>query len=735
MIESKTQLAKLLATEDIIVRHSTLAKTASFDIKSRVLTLPNWSMADNDVVDMMTGHEVGHSLWTTEELWEEAIVTLKLHKGITNIVEDARIEKLIKQKYPGLVKNFIDGYKALALRKFFYEHPSDIDRMNLVDRITLHCKMGSLSGIPFAPEEQYYVDLVEGVWKEDDVIPVVQELMAFCQAQQDEEAAEQSEALKRLERDSDDMGRDFEELLNDEAAEFLFDGDGNPIEEGDPLPEDLVETQQRFDDAVADRLTEETSKYRDIIYWEIPEANMSDILIPYKKVLSELEMEVKANDKICLHKVENTYVSEAKHIPGESAADFMKFKRNAQKIVGYMAKEFERKKSAQEYRKETVSKTGILDMTKIHSYKYNEDLFLRRTLRPDGKNHGMVMLLDWSASMTYHLNDTLKQIMSLVWFCQKVNIPFEVYAFTNCYYDWDLEGFESREDQKLDRIRSGKIPYQWNLKPGMAHFTSRHGESSFRLLNLYSSRMNAKQLNTMSKLLYRLSYKPKRYTRENWKRFGLGSTPLTPAFCCLDKIIPAFQEYNKLDITNLIVLTDGEGNTEFHGIIPEEEGANVYFRGTDTRRLDKKTRKEYRFDEFSPKMSYYRNGQVVEKQIMGMLKDRYGFRNIGLFIDSGSNGRRIKQRQLEDFLGWKSMFPEEHKRAREEARKTGVATVPGPAFDEYYLVPVGSISEHDGDLEITEEMTASKMKNVFVKHQTQKFGNKILVNKMMDIIA
>ena len=81
------------------------------------------------------------------------------------------------------------------------------------------------------------------------------------------------------------------------------------------------------------------------------------------------------------------------------------------------------------------------------------------------------------------------------------------------------------------------------------------------------------------------------------------------------------------------------------------------------------------------------------------------------------------------------MFPEEHKRAREEARKTGVATVPVPAFDEYYLVPVGSISEHDGDLEITEEMTASKMKNVFVKHQTQKFGNKILVNKMMDIIA
>jgi hypothetical protein len=39
---SKDQLAKLMATEDITVRHSTTAKTASFDVKGRVLTLPNW---------------------------------------------------------------------------------------------------------------------------------------------------------------------------------------------------------------------------------------------------------------------------------------------------------------------------------------------------------------------------------------------------------------------------------------------------------------------------------------------------------------------------------------------------------------------------------------------------------------------------------------------------------------------------------------------------------------------
>ena len=100
MIEAKTQLAKLLATEDITVRHSATATTASFDVKARILTLPIWTVAEdmNDVLDMMTGHEVGHSLWTGMQDWEDAVIKAELHKGILNIVEDARIEKKIKRK-------------------------------------------------------------------------------------------------------------------------------------------------------------------------------------------------------------------------------------------------------------------------------------------------------------------------------------------------------------------------------------------------------------------------------------------------------------------------------------------------------------------------------------------------------------------------------------------------------------------------------------------------------------
>ena len=64
---NKDTLAKLLATENITVRRSVRAETASFDLKNRVLTLPVLVLTSDDIVDMMTGNEVGHALRTLME--------------------------------------------------------------------------------------------------------------------------------------------------------------------------------------------------------------------------------------------------------------------------------------------------------------------------------------------------------------------------------------------------------------------------------------------------------------------------------------------------------------------------------------------------------------------------------------------------------------------------------------------------------------------------------------------
>ena len=57
--------------------------------------------------------------------------------------------------------------------------------------------------------------------------------------------------------------------------------------------------------------------------------------------------------------------------------------------------------------------------------------FKKINVIPDGKNHGLIFILDWSGSMQTVLKDTCKQLYNLIWFCKKVSIPFEVYAFTN----------------------------------------------------------------------------------------------------------------------------------------------------------------------------------------------------------------------------------------------------------------------------------------------------------------
>ena len=112
-MNSKSTLAKLLATENITVQYGNY-KTAWFDIKNRVLALPLWKDLSNDVTDLLIGHEVGHALETPYEGWHDSPKKLEgCPRTYINVVEDARIERKIKDKYPGLVRSFQKGYARL----------------------------------------------------------------------------------------------------------------------------------------------------------------------------------------------------------------------------------------------------------------------------------------------------------------------------------------------------------------------------------------------------------------------------------------------------------------------------------------------------------------------------------------------------------------------------------------------------------------------------------------------
>ena len=151
--EIKGNLARLLATENLIVEHRADISTASFDVNRRVLQLPKWDLASNTVYDMLVGHEVGHALFTPNEDPEEFGAPMEF----VNVIEDARIEKLIKRKYAGLPKIFNTAYRELSDEDFFGIGDENLEDLTLIDRINLHCKIGAYAMIPFAEDEIVFV--------------------------------------------------------------------------------------------------------------------------------------------------------------------------------------------------------------------------------------------------------------------------------------------------------------------------------------------------------------------------------------------------------------------------------------------------------------------------------------------------------------------------------------------------------------------------------------------------
>ena len=136
---AKSYLAKLLATENISVEHRKV-KTAFFDLKQRLLVVPIWKEMNKDILDLLLAHEIGHALFTPQQEWKDAIEKEKINRSFLNVIEDARIEKLVKRKYPGLQQSFIKGYRDLINNDFFKTRDRNVDEMLLIDRLNMHFK-------------------------------------------------------------------------------------------------------------------------------------------------------------------------------------------------------------------------------------------------------------------------------------------------------------------------------------------------------------------------------------------------------------------------------------------------------------------------------------------------------------------------------------------------------------------------------------------------------------------
>ena len=158
MKKNKSQLAKLLATENIEVQENAV-KTASFDVKDRVLTIPIFKeeQKSKHVYDMLVGHEVSHALHTPADGWMKMSDRSDEFRSFVNVIEDARIDKLIQKKYPGLTNDYLLGFKKMYKDNFFGTKGRQQSEYALIDKINMYFKSSKTLNFNFNNKENHFV--------------------------------------------------------------------------------------------------------------------------------------------------------------------------------------------------------------------------------------------------------------------------------------------------------------------------------------------------------------------------------------------------------------------------------------------------------------------------------------------------------------------------------------------------------------------------------------------------
>jgi len=703
--EIKSQLARLLATEDLVVEHKKV-ETACFNVHTRVLTLPMWERASGIVYDLLVGHEVGHALFTPDEDW---IKDRKIPPQFLNVTEDARVEKLMKRKYAGLAKTFYGGYKELHEDDFFSVGEDDVSTYNLADRANLYFKIGNFMPMNFTLEEQDIINMIGSAETFAEALDAAEALYKYCKQKQNEETKINLDSHETPQSGGNSGASDF----NDQSESDSFeDSDSNETtpemskttpemseptweQGGEKNEEPEVKTMNNLEEALKDLVNDDGYEN---VYVEIPKLDVNQIIV------SNTDIHKSCKESWASYLNENKYESD--EIFGEADKEFLEFKRSAQKEVNYLVKEFECRKAADSYARASTARTGVLDCSKLHTYKYNEDLFKKVTTLANGKNHGLIFILDWSGSMNRVMLDTVKQLFNLIWFCKKVNIPFEVYAFT---YDYPKVQYQN------GKAIMPKPCYQ--KKDGILHI-----HDQFSLLNMFTSKVNGKTLENQMLNIYRIAR-----SFDNYSRYGvpiglnLSGTPLNETLIALHEILPAFQKENKLQKVQCVILTDGESaplryHREFNRKWDVDPYIGINHLGANSFLRDRKTGNTYSLN--------YEWNRFTDVLLCN-LRDRFPTVNfIGMRI--------LESRDASSFI--RLYAKTDYDKVFSSWKKEKSFSIKNSGYHTYFGLSSNALA-NDDEFEVAEDATKSQIKSAFMKSLKSKKMNKKVLGEFMELVA
>lgn len=569
-------------------------------------------------------------------------------KGYLNVCEDARQEKLQKRRFEGAKQCFAAAYREIFWERDYFKVRDLHDKSQLpfIDRVNLHTKMGSMCPVTFNAEEQVLVDELLAVETFPDMVIIARKIYELAGKQKPQidnfdalTDAIKEELKKAIEENlqvdpkeqkpsqsqgsdssdsSDDSGEDedssestgSDEKDNDETD----DGDETDKKSGDES-DDGKETESKPDDekddqAKIDKASDEASKDRDPgdggeenepaksltdeAYRQgeellVSKSTTSMVLnlvlqnfdVRKTKKFVSIPMILKKFEGILKHEIMD-YTNLAHEIHR------LILKQNKAQIDTLIA-EFNRRKNAAQYLRTRETKSGELDMRKLNQYKFRSDLFRAFTTMPLGKNHGLIMYVDFSGSMNgLNMYKALEQTIMLVNFCDRLNIPYEVYGFSDCGANGK---FDSRDEWNIFQPNARNL----NLvgKQVVGTTIDGYGFNSYNnwhIIHLVSSADTVNKDRCMQMIsLYcqyhagvngvvEAAHDSKFFTEiENLRPsitrkmsecgLGLSGTPLNECMVASRGLIENFKSSHNVDIVNVIYLTDGMGNS---AVFPED---------------------------------------------------------------------------------------------------------------------------------------------------------------------
>lgn len=727
---SKSALGKLLATENIRIEHQQV-RGPSFDVKNRVLVLPIWKDVDSDLYDLMIGHEVGHALYTPADGWMDKVKEYgDEYKTMLNLVEDARIEKKMKRKFPGLTRPMYNGYTNLVDRGFFGCPIEDMKSMSFIDRLNVYFKLGARSNVSFTDTEQNLVNRIAQVETWDEVMSLAKELLGVAK------------------KDAEDLEKAFEDIMNqlenpDGSNNGSNDSDTN--EGSSSSIEDMISKLRKAGrDDLADRLEKASENFKNQLEQQLANGEMmesmtqnsleqnSEKLIDEKAYpLTYVTMpDLDVNKFVVPANVVHDAMNFAPEMLAKRDLVYNTFMSSTKRYISYLVKEFELRRNAAQFAKAKVSKTGKLDVDKMWKYQLSEDLFLQSTVVPNGKNHGMLMMIDMSSSMDNNISGTIEQMVSLVLFCRKVNIPFDVYGF----YDTNLSAGEIQHFSNLMTTTTHKN--MWGEVVSSINMSSRNSTkagdlniqtSSFRLRQLIHTGMRIGEFNNAIKNLLLLaegfrrsrgySYYTSYYTVPT--SMSLGGTPLNESILVLRKVAENFKQQYKVEVLNTIILTDGDASygLGYNSAENKEEGLPRNFVIED-----RKTRHQV----------FNKNRFSITNALLEMYKHLTKSRVIGIYLMSGKTFKNDIYRRASQADNFDSVVFE--KQYKDEFHNHKYFGLTQAGYDIYYMVPGNELEIEEIDMSKTMK-EAKTLLTAFKKMQNNKQISRVFLNQFIKQVA